>query len=290
VSPRCLWTRILPREGATRPPRSLKNQRVHGTVRPRWAATFIAALLLSVGASPFFFTPSSFAAGSTNGLPNPTQTPGAIDHSVTQANIHQTICVSGYSKTVRPPESYTEQLKRSQLRNGYSVQGVTQLSQYEEDHLISLEIGGSPTAVANLWPEAHFIPWSSFLKDKVENKLHAMICSGQIALATAQHEIASNWEAVYISFYGTPSFGPAASSMSTGVPPALDSGTRGQLGTTGNSTASQSGCNPVTSTGKCYRSGEYCSAAEHGVTGIAGDSTRIACVLDGSRWRWEPAG
>jgi hypothetical protein len=264
--------------------------RLTGFIGLRWTATFVAALLLGVGASSFLFTASSSAAGSPNGLPNPTQTPGAIDPSVTQANIHQTICVSGYTKTVRPPESYTEQLKRSQLQSGYAVQGVTQLSKYEEDHLISLEIGGSPTAPTNLWPEAHFIHWSSFLKDKVENKLHAMICSGQISLAAAQREIASNWEAAYISFYGTPSFGPAASPMSTGVPSPLDSGTSGQLGTTGNSTASQSGCSPVTSSGNCYRAGEYCSAAEHGTTGIAGDSAHIACVLAGSRWRWEAAG
>lgn len=276
--------------GKPRSPRSSWALRLSGFIGLRWPATFLAALLLGVGASSFLFTASSSAAGSPNGLPNPTQTPGAIDPSVTQANIHQTICVSGYTKTVRPPESYTGQLKRSQLQSGFAVQGVTQLSQYEEDHLISLEIGGSPTAPTNLWPEAHFVPWSSFLKDKVENKLHAMICSGQISLAAAQREIATNWESVYVSLYGTPGFRPAASPTSNGIPPLLNLGTSGQLATPGNSSASQHDCSPVTSSGNCYRSGEYCSAAEHGTTGIAGDSSRITCVLVGSRWRWEPAG
>lgn len=33
-------------------------------------------------------------------LPNPRMTPGAIDPSVTQENIHKTVCVKGYTKTV----------------------------------------------------------------------------------------------------------------------------------------------------------------------------------------------
>jgi hypothetical protein len=41
-------------------------------------------------------------------LPNPTRTPGAINPAVTQANIGETICMKGWTKTVRPPERYTE--------------------------------------------------------------------------------------------------------------------------------------------------------------------------------------
>src|ERR1700751_1081179 len=44
-------------------------------------------------------------------LPDPPCTPGATNPTVTQATIHQTICTSGWTATVRPPESYTEQLK-----------------------------------------------------------------------------------------------------------------------------------------------------------------------------------
>jgi len=66
-------------------------------------------------------------------------------------------------------------------------------SNYELDHLISLELGGSPDSVKNLWPEPHYTDPSSFDKDKFENYLHTQICSGQIDLKTAQDEIASNW-------------------------------------------------------------------------------------------------
>jgi hypothetical protein len=56
---------------------------------------------------------SAGSAGS--GLPNPLLTPGAVDPRVTQSNIEETICVRGWTRTVRPPESYTEPLKREQI-------------------------------------------------------------------------------------------------------------------------------------------------------------------------------
>lgn len=61
---------------------------------------------------------------------------------------------------------------------------------HEEDHLISLELGGAPSDPANLWPEPHASPNP---KDKVENFLHAAVCAGKISLADAQHRIATNW-------------------------------------------------------------------------------------------------
>ena len=43
-------------------------------------------------------------------------TPGVADPAVTQGNIRSTICVSGYTATVRPPSAYTDALKRKQMR------------------------------------------------------------------------------------------------------------------------------------------------------------------------------
>jgi len=48
------------------------------------------------------------------------------------------------------------------------------------------------------------------------------------------------------------------------------------------------GCHPTTSSGNCYQPGEFCSAAEHGETGVAGDGETIKCE-DNNGWRWEPA-
>lgn len=120
-------------------------------------------------------------------LPDPTCTPGAVNPNVTQANISQTICISGYTKTIRPPASYTDQLKAQQMQ----AYGFTdKLRSHEEVHLISLELGGSPSDPKNLWPEPGASPNP---KDKVENFLHDAVCAGRISLNDAQHRIAADW-------------------------------------------------------------------------------------------------
>ena len=125
-------------------------------------------------------------------LPDPICTPGKTDDKVTQDNLTTTICHPGYTETVRPPVSYTNTLKKQQIIDyGYED---TNLSNYEEDHFISLERGGSPKDPGNLWPEPHGSPNE---KDKVENYLHTQVCSGKITLAEAQQEITKNWYAVY---------------------------------------------------------------------------------------------
>lgn len=128
----------------------------------------------------------SFAAAVA--LLPPATTPGATNPAVTQSNIHSTICVSGWTKTIRPPASYTNALKKKQLRS-YSDKKP---GDYEEDHLISLEIGGAPRDPKNLWPEPY--P-SARQKDQVEDKLKRLVCSGQVSLAYAQACIRKNWQA-----------------------------------------------------------------------------------------------
>jgi hypothetical protein len=134
--------------------------------------------------------------------PNPHMTPGALNRAVDQANIHATICVRGYSRSIRPPEEYTERLKRSGIRRyGYSDR---RLRDYEEDHLVSLELGGSPTDPRNLWPEPHHVigGWGSYTKDRLENRLHALVCRGRVPLALAQREISGDWIAAYARYVG----------------------------------------------------------------------------------------
>ena len=125
-------------------------------------------------------------------LPDPNCTPGVSNSAVTQANINSTICVSGYTKTIRPPTTYTDQLKLQQIQQYGYVD--TNPRDYEEDHFISLEIGGNPTDPKNLWPEPH--P-STNEKDLVENYLHKQVCDGNMTLAEAQKEISQNWYSVY---------------------------------------------------------------------------------------------
>jgi hypothetical protein len=135
-------------------------------------------------------------------LPNRARTPGAVNPSVTQANIGQTICVTGWTATVRPPSSFTTGLKEKQLATGYTYKGDTATKDYEEDHLISLEIGGAPSAEANLWPEPYNSPEGARVKDVIENKLHLLVCDHAITLATAQKAIAGNWWVAYQTYVG----------------------------------------------------------------------------------------
>ena len=129
-------------------------------------------------------------------LPDPNCTPGALNSDVTQANIGLNICNHNWStKSIRPPVSYTTPLKVSQIKEyGYLD---TSTKSYEEDHLISLELGGNPTSPANLWPEPQRSQPNE--KDSVENYLHKQVCSGAISLAQAQQEISTNWYQVYLS-------------------------------------------------------------------------------------------
>jgi hypothetical protein len=50
--------------------------------------------------------------GQCGDLPNAKMTPGALNLQVTQENIHETVCVKGFTKTIRPPANYTNKLKR----------------------------------------------------------------------------------------------------------------------------------------------------------------------------------
>jgi hypothetical protein len=124
-------------------------------------------------------------------LPDPACTPGAADPRVTQENIAQTICVSGYTATVRPPTSYTTPLERELIaRYGLSLTP----QQTELDHLIPLELGGHPRDVRNLWPEPRrSVGGRAEDKDTIENALRRDVCAGRISLAEAQRRVATDW-------------------------------------------------------------------------------------------------
>jgi len=124
-------------------------------------------------------------------LPDHLLTPGAINLNVTQESIQQTVCVKGYTKTIRPPSNYTNKLKKRQMREyGYTDRNP---KHYEEDHLIALSIGGAPDDPSNLWPQTRNSEWDAKKKDRLEFVLYKMVCAKEISLAEAQHEMATNW-------------------------------------------------------------------------------------------------
>ncbi len=123
---------------------------------------------------------------SQNALPDPGCTPGAI----LETNLTK-ICASGYAGSVR-------NVTTSEKDQVYASYGITSHApgQYEVDHLVSLELGGS-NEIANLWPEPASPTPGFHQKDQVENYLHDQVCSGKMTLLAAQTAIATNWIAVY---------------------------------------------------------------------------------------------
>jgi hypothetical protein len=137
-------------------------------------------------------------------------TPGLVNPDITQANIDQTICYPQWSTTsIRPPVSYTNSLKTKQLAAAHATDKTP--AHYEEDHLVSLELGGHPRDPRNLWPErwgtpGHPLtsqgPFPSHLvgakaKDTTENALHHEVCHGTLTLREAQFIIATDWFKYY---------------------------------------------------------------------------------------------
>lgn len=207
-------------------------------------------------------------------LPDPHCTPGALNPQVTQDNIGATICRSGYSSSIRPPESVTAPEKRGSAA-AYGYTGAFSTGEY--DHLVSLELGGDPDDPANLWVEPNDKPNATTTnsKDALENRLHSLVCAGQLSLATAQDAIASNWVTAYGQYVSVPPSPSPPATTSSPPPPAAPA-------------PAPSGCHPTTASGNCYRAGELCPDADHGLSGVAASGESITCEYNNG-WRWEPS-
>jgi hypothetical protein len=183
-----------------------------------------------------------------------------LNPAVTQQTIDQTICVSGWTKTVRPSESVTEQEKSASMA-AYGDTGS--LHDYEYDHLISLELGGATNDARNLWPEPGASPNP---KDSVENALHRLVCDGQMPLARAQHIISTGWV----------SWAQANDVSSSGAArtPTVRPGTR------------QSTPTPTPTSPQVVHPGSYC--APEGARGVTVAGTPMTCKPSAtdSRARW----
>ena len=124
--------------------------------------------------------------------PDPIKTPG--DVLTTDPDV---ICVSGYTKQVR----HVMKATKDQVYDAYGIDHRYP-GQYEVDHLISLELGGS-NDIKNLWPESFITqPLNAHVKDRLENTLHKLICTHQLSVQQAQQEIATNWIEAYEKYIG----------------------------------------------------------------------------------------
>ncbi len=173
------------------------------TAPPAWAALRAPSGLVysSAGGGTVQRQP---AAGSCRAIgsglyerPDSRCTPGAVNPAVTQATIGSTICRSGWTRTVRPPESVTEPEKFASMR-AYGITGSA--SGYEYDHDVPLELGGAVNDPRNLWPEPDYPSAGGFYlnpKDHLELALKRLVCDRTMTLAEAQRLIAANWPAAY---------------------------------------------------------------------------------------------
>jgi hypothetical protein len=201
--------------------------------------------------------------------PDPHCTPGALNPAVTQATIAHTICVSGYTKTIRPSESVTEREKLASMA-AYGDGGRSP-HDFEYDHLVSLELGGAVNDARNLWPEPGSSPNP---KDSVEDHLRRLVCDRQMPLAEAQHIIATAWLR-YASAHGegagsTPARTPAPTSTSPVSPPSSGGGP--------NKPISEINCSDFSTHADAQQwFTAHGGSSSNDVAGLDGDHDGIAC-------------
>ena len=118
--------------------------------------------------------------------------PGALLADVTQASISTTICVPGWTASVRPSSNFTQGVKMKLLREAPIDRG--EVVNYELDHFVPLAL---PRSIDNLWLQRWDGAWSARVKDRLERKLQVMVCAGRLTLAEARMAIAKNWQVAY---------------------------------------------------------------------------------------------
>jgi len=122
----------------------------------------------------------------------------ALNPDVDEDTIDKTICVSGYTKSVRPATSYTNGVKKKLMREA-GIDTV-RIGDFELDHIVPLTLGGHPRKLSNLMLQ----PWEgehgAKSKDILEVRLQSLVCHGTLDLTDAQVCIARDWEACALQY------------------------------------------------------------------------------------------
>ena len=125
--------------------------------------------------------------------PNPVFTPG-----LTRSLTADAICSIAWGRDRR---HVTETMKR-QVSARYGVDWADRAA-YEFDHLIPRELAGADD-VRNLWPQPRSGEWNAHRKDVLENRLHGLVCLGDLTLDAAQEAIRTDWIAAYRHYVADP--------------------------------------------------------------------------------------
>ena len=121
-------------------------------------------------------------------LPDPVLTPG----STREVDVH-TLCTTSTKLVRNVPESVKKQVYIEYGLPGGNHTGYCDPDGCEDDHLISLELGGS-NDIKNQWIQPYGgVVWNAHVKDRYENFLHSRICTGKMTIKEAQDEIRINW-------------------------------------------------------------------------------------------------
>lgn len=133
-------------------------------------------------------------------LPNQEVAPGALNLAVTQANLRGTVCIAGWTKTIRPSSSYVRRLEAEQMRT-LGLPGSPK--DYHLDHRVPLCAGGHPTDPRNLWPQPLEAEWRDADKNQLEASVCRQLCRGDITLQEAQAIfLAPDWTREYERYFG----------------------------------------------------------------------------------------
>ena len=159
-----------------------------------WLAGTPATGTIALGRT-VLLSPRRRAAGCKLGSrPDRGCSPGAYYSRLTKA----VICSAGFhTDAVRN----VTQGEKFAVEREYGMKPAYYGRTLEIDHIVSLELGGS-NDIANLFPERAKARPGYHVKDRLENRLHELVCSGQMSLRTAQTRIAGNWQALYRSVFG----------------------------------------------------------------------------------------
>jgi anti-sigma factor RsiW len=167
---------------------------------PVWAYVCAAALLLLVLTIGWMHRPDAqreatlvtlpYSNASGPVLPDVRLTPGA-----TRPVTGSEICAAGGPAEMRPPRPVQQAVFHE-----YGMDTAPE-REYEVDHLITPALGGTDD-IRNLWPEPYAsTEWNAHVKDQLEDHLHSLVCGGKLDLATAQHDMASNWISAYKKYF-----------------------------------------------------------------------------------------
>lgn len=155
------------------------------------AATLLLGALVGYFGSPSWITPQRVRAAMVT-VPNHALTPGA------------TVFI-GREEVCRASNTKNKDVPAAVRRKVFEEYGISfaEPHAYEVDYLITPALGGSDD-IHNLWPQSNRAAvWNSLVKDELEDHLRDLVCSGQLDLATAQREIATDWIAAYKKYFRT---------------------------------------------------------------------------------------